>query len=134
MYKKNYIDYLVGLERERQLLPILKTHFNDDSIFQLTQYNTFDYKGDNKYIELKSRNNKIDKYDKTMVGYNKIIRASTILEDVYFFFWFTDGIFYWKYNKDINLEVKKGGRYDRGLNEINDYAYIPTSLLTKIII
>ena len=126
MYKKNYIDYLVGLERERQLLPILKTHFKDDSIFQLTQYNTFDYQGDNKYIELKSRNNKIDKYDKTMVGYNKIIRASTILEDVYFFFWFTDGIFYWKY--------KKGGRYDRGLKEINDYAYIPTTLLTKIII
>ena len=93
MYKKNYIYYLVGLERERQLLPILKTHFKDDSIFQLTQYNTFDYQGDNKYIELKSRNNKIDKYDKTMIGLNKIMKASTVLEDIYFFFWFTDGLF-----------------------------------------
>ena len=134
MYKKNYIDYLVGLERERQLLPILKTHFKDDSIFQLTQYNTFDYQGDNKYIELKSRNNKIDKYDKTMVGYNKIIRASTILEDVYFFFWFTDGLFYWKFNRDIDLEVKRAGRQDRGKFEYNNYAFIPTTLLTKIII
>ena len=69
-----------------------------------------------------------------MIGLNKIMKASTILEDVYFFFWFTDGLFYWKYNRDIDLEVKKGGRYDRGLKEINDYAYIPTTLLTKIII
>ena len=91
-------------------------------------------KGNNKFIELKSRNNEKNKYLTTMVGYNKIMKASELEEDVYFFFSFTDGIYYWKYDRNIDLEIKKGGRYDRGCSEINDYAFIPVNILQKIII
>ena len=131
MFKK---DLYFGIKKEIELLPILKNHFKDDSIFQLTQYDIFDYKGNNKFIELKSRNCNYDKYPKTMIGYNKIKKASSILEDVYFFFWFTDGIFYYKYNKDDKFEIKQSGRYDRVRSgELNDYAFIPIQILKEII-
>ena len=133
MFKKiNDLEF--GLNKEKQLLPVLKTFFNDDSIYHLEQSNTFDYKGNNKFIELKSRNNELDKYPTTMVGYNKICKASTILDDVYFCFCFTNGLYYYKYNKEDKFEIRKGGRYDRITSgEIQDYYYIPVNLLQKII-
>lgn len=131
---KKYIDYLIGKEKEIQLLPVIIKYFNDESICQLSPYDTFDYKGDNKFIELKSRNNKMNAYDKTMIGYNKILKAASINEDTYFIFWFTDGIYYWKYDKNIELEIKIGGRFDRiTKGELNHYAYIPINLLQRII-
>lgn len=134
MYKKTqkYLnDYNYGYQNEEALLNILKTHFNED-ILKLNRYHPFDFQGDNKFIELKSRNNEKNKYLTTMIGYNKIMKASELEEDVYFFFSFTDGLFYWKYDKNFNLEIKKGGRYDRGCSEINDYAYIPVDILQSI--
>ena len=131
---KKYIDYLLGKEKELQLLPVIKKYFNDESICQLSTYDIYDYKGSNKFIELKSRNNKMNAYDKTMIGYNKILKAASIEEDVYFFFWFTDGIYFYKYNKDDKLEVKISGRFDRVCSgELNYYAYIPINLLQRII-
>ena len=67
-----------------------------------------------------------------MIGLNKIMKASTLKEDVYFFFSFDDYLCYWKYDRNIDLEIKQSGRYDRGFSEINDYAYIPINLLQKI--
>ena len=136
MFKKTYTDYLVGIEKETQFLPVAKKYFNDESIYKLDKHNIFDFQGDNKFIELKSRNNEKNKYLTTMIGLNKLIKASELEEDVYFFFWFTDGIYYWKYDKNNNFEIKKGycSRKDRGRNEINDYAFIPVNILQKIII
>ena len=68
-----------------------------------------------------------------MVGYNKILKASTILEDVYFCFYFTNGLYYYKYNKEDSFEIKKAGRQDRGKLEYSDYCFIPVNLLQKII-
>ena len=134
MFKKYYKDLQYGLLKENELLPVLKNYFNDDSIQKLNKYNTFDFKGDNKFIELKSRNNELNQYPTTMIGFNKINKASLILEDVYFCFCFTNGLYYYKYNKEDNFEIKKGGRYDRiKSGEINDYYYIPINLLQKII-
>ena len=56
MFKK-IKDLEFGLANEKQLLPVFRTFFNDDSIYHLEQSNTFDYKGNSKFIELKSRNN-----------------------------------------------------------------------------
>jgi len=136
MFKKSYIDYLVGIEKETQLLPIAKKYFNDESIYKLDKHNIFDFQGNNKFIELKSRNNEKNKYLTTMIGYNKIMKASELEEDVYFIFSFTDGIYYWKYDKNFNLEIKKNhcSRKDRGCSEINDYAFIPVNISQKIII
>jgi hypothetical protein len=34
-----------------------------------------------------------------MVGQNKVDKASILNEEVYFFFSFTDGLYFWLYNK-----------------------------------
>ena len=130
MFKK---DYTFGLKKEIELLPKIKLFFNDETITQLDRLNVFDYKGDNKYIELKSRNNNYNKYPTTMIGYNKIKKALELNEDVYFIFNFTDGIYYYKFDRDKELEIKQGGRRDRGKNEIKDYYFIPIEILQKII-
>ena len=130
MFKK---DYSFGVKKEIELLPIIKNYFNDDSIIQLDRFNIFDFKGDNKYIELKSRNNNYNKYPTTMIGYNKIKKSLELNEDIYFIFNFVDGLYYYKFDKNIQLEIKQGGRCDRGIKEIKDYYYIPIELLKKII-
>jgi hypothetical protein len=130
MFKK---DYSFGLQKEVELLPIIKQFFNDDTIIQLDRHNIFDYKGDNKYLELKSRNNSYNKYPTTMIGYNKIKKALEFNEDVYFIFNFTDGIYYYKFDRDKELEIKQAGRRDRGKLDIKDYYFIPIEILQKII-
>ena len=130
---KNYlIDYNFGLQCENNIINTLQNYFNDDSITKLNRYSTFDFKGNQKYIELKTRRVNYNKYPTTMIGYNKIMKALEINEDVYFIFNLTDGIYYYKFDKEYELEIKKGGRFDRGRPEINDYVYLPIELLIKI--
>jgi|APCry1669191674_1035369.scaffolds.fasta_scaffold39453_2 hypothetical protein len=130
MFKK---DYTFGLKKEVELLPTIRKFFNDETIIKLDDYNIFDFKGDNKYIELKSRNCNYNKYPTTMIGYNKIKKALELNEDIYFIFNFTDGIYYFKFDKNIQLEIKQGGRFDRGKKELSDYAFIPIEILKEII-
>ena len=130
MFKK---DYTFGLKKEIELLPTIRKFFNDETIIKLDDYNIFDFKGDNKYIELKSRNCNHNKYPTTMIGYNKIKKALELNEDIYFIFNFTDGIYYFKFDKNIQLEIKQGGRFDRGKKELSDYAFIPIEILKEII-
>ena len=132
---KFYKDYQNGINKEIQLLPQIQTFLNDDTICKLDNKNIFDFKGDNKYIELKSRNNNYSKYPTTLVGKNKVDKASILNEEVYFFFSFTDGLYYYKYNTHDKLEIKLNhcGRYDRGKQEINNYCFIPIELLKKVI-
>ena len=47
--------------------------------------NIVDYLGNNKFIELTSRNNNNNKYPTTMIDYNKIIKVFTLNKDVYLF-------------------------------------------------
>ena len=126
-------DYNIGLKYEIALLPILKSFFNDITIHQLDRFNTFDYKGENKYIELKVRNCSHNKYETTMMGLNKIEKARFIKEEVFFVFKFTDGLYYYKFKRSDKLILDKGGRTDRGLNEIKDYIFIPNKLLEKMV-
>lgn len=95
----------------------------------------FDFKDNNgTYYEIKSRNNYHNKYPTTMVGHNKLLFADRLNKPVYFVFKFTDGIYYYEYDKSkINeLQISKGGRCDRGKQEYKQYAYIPIELLKKI--
>ena len=134
MFKKNqkFINDLnYGIQNEDVVINIIRSYFNED-IIKLDKYNTFDFIGVNKFIELKTRRCHLNKYEKTMIGLNKIMKASTLTEDVYFFFSFDDYLCYWKYDKNIELEIKQSGRFDRGCAEVNDYAYIPINLLQKI--
>ena len=83
MFKKSY-NYNYGINKELQLLPTIKQFSNDNTIYKLENSNEFDFKGDNKYIELKSRNNNYLKYPTTMVGQNKVDKASIINENDFF--------------------------------------------------
>ena len=57
MFKKFNIDIDYRLQQEIELLPTLKNYCKDETIKRLGKNNIFDYYGDHKYIELKSRNN-----------------------------------------------------------------------------
>ena len=70
----NYeIDVNYGDRCEKIVIDKLQLFFNN-SLTKLDYYDTFDFIDDKKdiYIELKSRRCKIDTYDTTMVGMNKI--------------------------------------------------------------
>ena len=128
----NLNDYNVGLQYEVQILPFLQVYFNDKTIVQLDRFNVFDFKGENKYLELKTRKCSVKTYPTTMIGVNKVERAKSLNENVYFIFQFTDGVYCWKYDKNIQLMKREGGRTDRGYNEIKQYFFISTQLLIKI--
>ena len=128
-------DLEFGCKCENDCLEILKTTF--DATLEKTQnkYAVFDYRSDKYLIELKSRRNKHNEYPDTMVGKNKFDFAETSVDKkVVFCFQFTDGLYYWEYDKDKleDVNFRQGGRWDRGRSEIKDYAYIKTSALIPI--
>ena len=141
----NYeIDKNYGDECEKIVIVKLQNFFNN-TLTKLDYYDNFDFIDDKQeiYIELKSRRCKINTYDTTMVGMNKINIAKILTrkkKNVYSYFYFTNidysasELYYWKYNT-IELDqviFKDGGRVDRQKREIKKYAYIPISLLIKI--
>ena len=73
---RHFKDVEFGYAKESEILPVIKKYFQDDSIYRLDKNNIFDFKGDDKYIELKSRHNNYSKYPTTMIKCNKIKRAS----------------------------------------------------------
>jgi len=127
-------DQIYGQIKEKELLPILSSYFN----FKLKpkhRYFVFDYECDTAFIELKSRRGIRTEYPTTIVGKNKIDYADKCGKDVYFVFDFSDGLFYWKYNREeIGERVKSGlcGRVDRGKREIKEYCFIDVELLIPI--
>ena len=126
-------DMVMGDMNEDLLKIIFKDNFNVE--LNKTTYRhpmDFENKEMSMYIEVKSRNINHNKYPTTMVGVNKFEFAHNCGRDVYFIFMFNDGNFYYKYNKNDTFEIECGGRNDRGMNEYNDYVYIPIEKLTKL--
>jgi len=127
-------DQLFGEEKEKELLPVISSYFN----FNLKpkhRYFVFDYECDTAFIELKSRRGIRTEYPTTIVGKNKIDYADKCNKDVYFVFNFSDGLFYWKYDREeIGKRVKTGlcGRVDRGKREIKEYCFVDVELLIEI--
>ena len=66
----------------------------------------FDSVSNNKLIEFKARNNYYNKYPTTIIGYNKIIKASTLNKNVYFYLVFFYYIYYFTNKKKQKLEIK----------------------------
>jgi hypothetical protein len=128
-------DLIFGNLQEKEILKILKLNF-DDTLKKTSNYFVFDFESDNCYIELKSRRIEHNKFNDTMIGKNKLEFAETCKKNVFFVFNFTDGLYYWKYNKeDIinnNITFREGGRNDRGKNELKDYAFIKIKILKKL--
>ena len=129
------IDLKFGLNSEKIILEIIKKKFNNN-IIQTNKYDIFDfYDDENKiYFELKTRKCSKNQYLDSMIGLNKINYASKNHSDYtfYFIFAFDDDILYWKYDENIQLNYRSGGRNDRNKNEYKDYAYIPINLMSKL--
>lgn len=126
------VDLEFGITNEIEILDILKQHFNDSTIAKTSLHNVFDFVGDNKLIELKTRRCTSNYYPTTMIGMNKILNCKSNIK-FYFVFKFTDKIMYCEYNKDDfeSFEKKKMGRNDRGRVEQSLYCLIPISYLTE---
>ena len=129
---KQRLDLDFGTRNELEIIELIKTKFNDNTILKTAKFDPFDFRGDNKLIELKTRKNRSTTYPTTMIGMNKINYCKTSDKDIYFIFKFTDKIMYCQYDKDDfeNFEEKIMGRSDRGIKEASLYKLIPISYLT----
>lgn len=136
IYHEKFIeDYNYGIENEKQQYNKLKVL--DETIKFAPKNSIFDYVGIDCFIELKSRNNNYKQYPTTMVGYNKIKYClENPSKTFYFCFGFLDGLCYYKFDEeDLNngvIEIKTGGRSDRGIDESKQYAFINIRKLIKI--
>ena len=107
---------------------------------KMSEYNHFDYCAHAKdrkrsaFVEIKSRRNKKDAYEDTMVPAIKIQKALELIRlghKVYFVFNFTDGIYFVDLEK-ATVRFGKSARTDRGALELGHYAFISVDLLTEI--
>ena len=136
MHPRKQLDLEFGRTNEDAILNTLKQFFKDPTITKTVNRNAaFDFVGDNKFIELKSRNCLSTTYSTTMIGINKFKNLNPDT-DYYCVFKFTDAILYIKYNKDLfdEYESKPGGRNDRGRPERAVYFFIPVNNLEAITI
>jgi hypothetical protein len=134
-FSKYKIDTEYGIESEKICLPLLKTKFDPFLIKNENRYAIFDYVGVSHFIELKTRRYNSDKYPDTMIGCNKIKNALKVEgRKVVFCFKFEDGLFYWEFDKEKipNLDLRLGGRIDRGKDERRPYYFIKIADMIKI--
>lgn len=106
--------YEYGIKKELELMPII----NDFMINKYGKsirktkykYDKFDFKASKLRIELKSRKVYKDRFIDTMIDSCKILKGLRRMEykeyDIYFFFNFTDGLFYYKLKKGDDRRLR----------------------------
>lgn len=133
-------DHKTGKQKEKEVLPLLKKQFQDETIKSMdnNEFQRWDFEGNSKRIELKFRTNKHNTYDTTMISLSKVYEAEDYVKkydsDFYFCFYFTDKIMLIKYEKEQFKKYERRiiTRRDRGLNETNTYVMIPVVDLDEI--
>jgi hypothetical protein len=136
MCEKFQEDFEFGINNEIDLLEPLRFFFSDDTIMQIeNKYSRFDFKGDKKYIELKSRKCNSTTYPTTIVSFAKFNKVKDG-HNYYCFFKFLDGIKYIEYDKNLfnTFEIKQVVRRDRGRIEKDFYYHIPIEKLSPLIL
>mgnify|MGYP003130203402 CR=1 FL=1 len=131
-------EYKFGVESEAIIKPILEEKVGD--LETTERYDSFDFVNNNFTIELKTRKNTKTKYLDTIIGKCKFNKADEILENnpemrILFVFSFTDGIFYWEYNKEQanNFQERWIRRRDLGPQHKGQmYMLIPVNILESI--
>jgi len=119
-------NYLVGLENEIKVKPIIENFFRF-TLIHSNRYDTFDFYNDNNYIEFKCRNCYSYTYNDLMMNLNKWnegYKLMNINKHIYYVFKFIDGIYYYEQTFEDNFNIKK---YNN-----KEYIYIPTNKLMKI--
>jgi hypothetical protein len=125
------VDYSFGIQKEDEVQEIVEKFFNDKLTKHDTRYSKYDFKGSQYFYELKSRKNEYLKYPTTMVQASKIF-----CDKQRFLFYFTDGLFYIEYNKELfdTFEIKNFQRFGRvDFRDFKQkYIFIPIDKLIKI--
>lgn len=143
--RKNYIqDITFGRNSETKSLIKIKKCLEDGSIKKFNNnFSVLDFKSrTHKTIcEVKGRRNTKNAYPTTMIGLNKITEAIIKKEQgfqVFFFFDFKDGLYYFNMDDWDTIESHKyyccrlGGTFRRGIEESKKYCYVPVSLLKEV--
>lgn len=126
-------DLIFGLKSEAYLLSIIKKTFGSGFEKIQEQFHPFDFQDGDTYLELKTRRCKHDRYPDTMIGYNKLKYAQDRPTCKFkFLFKFDDGLYYHDYDHTKKYNIRDGGRWDRGTQEIKPYCYIPVNELKLI--
>ncbi len=117
-----YEDLDFGKFNEKKVLYYLNKNKYQDNFLKMykNEKNEVDFKNDYEISELKSRQNKKDKYPTTFFGNNKLIHIDNLKKDkerIYkFYFLFTDGLYSWDYNEDSKYEIKDFYHREKGRN------------------
>lgn len=134
--KKQTQDIEYGKKMERNLKPSIEKHFNEILYKYENEYSTQDFYSIKSVYELKSRKDiTSNTYQTIMIGVNKSVLSNEDLgKTLYFLFYFNDGLFYIKYDKEQFKEwIKPFRRTDRGaFDKLTNVFYIPNKLLTRI--
>lgn len=126
-------DYKYGTKKEKETLPIIEKVLNIKLFPAPSKFSTFDFftQDGKTFIELKSRKQSHDRFPTTIIGKNKI---ETIRDDYtyYFFYNYTDGTYYIKYDKELfkSFNDRVICRRDRNVSSV--CTEIPVKLLTKV--
>ena len=138
-HPKAIADRKAGDLNEKRFQPIAEKWFGMKFKEDKKGWRVLDYLNPSKKIavELKSRNNTMRKYPDTIIGYNKYDTARKYMLrgwKVYFFFKFTDGLYFWEVKNLLPFDITKEdrGTYARGFREYKPHLCIPINYLTKI--
>lgn len=127
MFQKD-LDF--GFKAEDDLFSRIKDKYGEN-ICKTEKNCRVDYCDDDVLIELKSRRNTYNKYPTTMISKSKIDYMMKSGKKSICLFNFLDGVKEIEITPEIisQFQLKKGGRFDRGRPELNQYYYIPIELL-----
>jgi hypothetical protein len=127
-------DLKFGNLNEDYIKDEIQKYWNITDLKKLDVFNIFDFysKDADIHFEIKARRNTHNKYNTTMVGYNKIQYAIKLNKKVIFIFIFEDGNYYYEYDKNDEFKTTMGGRCDRGKDEYKLYYYIPINKLKRM--
>jgi hypothetical protein len=122
--------YEFGIEQEEKLKPLLESFFDRKLYLYYERYATFDMHDGKKelIIEIKSLLHTKRKYRDSMIGYNKVREAMSMVKrgiNVFLIFNFSDRVCYYHVNKGIKLSWVKDFKG-------KSYLYIPIDYLNDI--
>jgi len=124
-------DYLYGIQKQKEILPILIDYFGPDLEETKGKWTKYEFYNDKSIFELKSRKNTKTRYPTTLLTCNKVVSEDG--KDLIFLFKFTDELCYIKYDSDLfsTFERRLFSRIDQTFDE-KEYFYIPIECLTTI--
>ena len=126
-------DYLYGIQKQKEILPILlRDYFGKKDLEETVgRWKKYDFYNDKSIFELKSRKNTKTRYPTTLITCNKVVSESG--KDLIFLFNFTDQLCFIKYDEKLfsTFERRLFSRINESFDE-KDYFYIPIERLTMI--